>query len=382
MSDRLLRLHWRKVPPSPPSVDGLHPAVLAALALLDADHVRAHVGEDGAAPRRGDEAAVVEHPDPFQNRSTPWSPVVSSGARDGPVCQRFGIPRMRSAIRLRWICEVPAAIVYCSDHRYARDRPRLPSTPSTVRTPPMARSTERPARASSLSSWLELAVAELHRRARRRRHAGGLGLGDAHLGHAPERLDAGVEPADVRAQRRVVPRGAAARPGSAAPARPAARSCERSVMMCCANAVPRSKRSVTLVTRQPSFSSPTRFADRHPHVGEEHLAEVALAVDGPHRPHLDAGLVHVEDQPGDALVLRRVGIGAHEQLAVVGDVGPGAPDLLAVDDVLVARRARPGCAATPGRSRPRARRSPGTRPSRPAGCGAGGRPAARRCPRR
>ena len=31
-------------------------------------------------------------------------------------------------------------------------------------------------------------------------------------------------------------------------------------MMCCANAVPRSKRSVTLATRQPSFSSPTRFA--------------------------------------------------------------------------------------------------------------------------
>ena len=31
-------------------------------------------------------------------------------------------------------------------------------------------------------------------------------------------------------------------------------------MMCCANAVPRSKRSVTLATRQPSFSAPTRFS--------------------------------------------------------------------------------------------------------------------------
>ena len=38
------------------------------------------------------------------------------------------------------------------------------------------------------------------------------------------------------------------------------RTCERMVMMCCANAVPRSKRSVTFVTRQPSFSAPTRFA--------------------------------------------------------------------------------------------------------------------------
>ena len=28
-----------------------------------------------------------------------------------------GMPRMRSAIRFRWICDVPAAIVYCSDQR-------------------------------------------------------------------------------------------------------------------------------------------------------------------------------------------------------------------------------------------------------------------------
>ena len=107
-------------------------------------------------------------------------------------------------------------------------------------------------------------------------------------------------------------------------------------MMCCANAVPRSKRSVTLATRQPSFSAPTRFVDRHARLVEEDLAEVALAVDGPHRADLDAGLVHVEDEPGDALVLRRVGVGAHEQLAVVGDVGARAPDLLPGDDVLVA----------------------------------------------
>ena len=107
-------------------------------------------------------------------------------------------------------------------------------------------------------------------------------------------------------------------------------------MMCCANAVPRSKRSVTLVTRQPSFSSPTRFVDRHPRLVEEHLAEVALAVERAHRADLDARLVHVEDEPGDALVLRRVGVGAHEQLAVVGDVRARAPDLLAGHDVLVA----------------------------------------------
>ena len=113
-------------------------------------------------------------------------------------------------------------------------------------------------------------------------------------------------------------------------------------MMCCAKAVPRSKRSVTLVTRQPSFSSPTRFATgtraSSRNTSQKWLSPSMRA----HRAHLDAGLVHVEDQPGDALVLRRVGVGAHEQLAVVGDVGAGAPDLLAVDDVLVAVAHRPG----------------------------------------
>ncbi len=77
-------------------------------------------------------------------------------------------------------------------------------------------------------------------------------------------------------------------------------------------------------------------------VVEEYLAEVALAVDRPHRPDLDAGLVHVEDQPRDPFVLGCVGIGADEQLAIVGHVGACAPDLLAVDDVLVAVPHRAG----------------------------------------
>ena len=42
---------------------------------------------------------------------------------------------------------------------------------------------------------------------------------------------------------------------------------------------------------------------------------------------------------------------------------PAGPDLGAVDDEVVAVAAPPGCAATRGRSRPRARRSPATRPS-------------------
>ena len=40
------------------------------------------------------------------------------------------------------------------------------------------------------------------------------------------------------------------------------------------NAVPRSNENVTIATRQPSFSSPTRLADRDAHLVEEHLAEL------------------------------------------------------------------------------------------------------------
>ena len=48
------------------------------------------------------------------------------------------------------------------------------------------------------------------------------------------------------------------------------------------------------------------------------------------------GRVHRQDQPRDAPVLRRVGIGAHEELADVGDLAERAPDLLAVEHVVVA----------------------------------------------
>ena len=82
--------------------------------------------------------------------------------------------------------------------------------------------------------------------------------------------------------------------------------------------------------------------DRHAHVGEEHLGELRDAEHGLERPHLDAGQVHRQDQPRDAAVLRRVGIGAHEELADVGDLAERAPDLLAVEHVVVAVALGPG----------------------------------------
>ena len=54
------------------------------------------------------------------------------------------------------------------------------------------------------------------------------------------------------------------------------------------------------------------------------------------------GRVHRHDQPRDAAVLGRFGVGAHEQLAVVGHVGVRRPDLLAGDHVVVAVAHRPG----------------------------------------
>ena len=61
----------------------------------------------------------------------------------------------------------------------------------------------------------------------------------------------------------------------------------------------------------------------------------------PQRPHLDPGLVHVDREPGDALVLRDVGIGAGDEHAEVGVLAARRPDLLAVDDPLVAVRHGP-----------------------------------------
>ena len=153
-------------------------------------------------------------------------------------------------------------------------------------------------------------------------------------------------------------------------------------MMCCANAVPRSKRSVTLATRQPSFSAPTRFSTgtraSSRKTSQKWLSPSIVRIGRT----VDARLVHVEDQPGDARVLRRVGVGADEQLAVVGDVGARAPDLLPADDVLVAAALRARAQRGEIRARPAARRIPGTTRSRRRGCAAGGTRAARRCPRR
>ena len=71
-------------------------------------------------------------------------------------------------------------------------------------------------------------------------------------------------------------------------------------------------------------------------IGEEHLVERGVAVHLPERMDLHAGLLHVEDEVGEALVLGHVPVGARQQQAPVGLVRAGGPHLLAVDHPLVA----------------------------------------------
>jgi hypothetical protein len=77
---------------------------------------------------------------------------------------------------------------------------------------------------------------------------------------------------------------------------------------------------------------------RHSHVVEEHfveVAEVGIAEFG-EGPAFDAGRRRVDDQRRDALVLRCIGIRAHEAEAPVGVMRARCPHLLPVDDELVA----------------------------------------------
>ena len=95
-----------------------------------------------------------------------------------------------------------------------------------------------------------------------------------------------------------------------------------------------------MVTRQPSFSSPTRLATGTRTSLRNSSANSSVPGDGAQRPDLDAGRVHGHDEPRDAavaLVAR-----AHEQLAEVRHDGVGRPDLRAGDDVVVAVAHGPG----------------------------------------
>src|SRR5262249_59417354 len=75
---------------------------------------------------------------------------------------------------------------------------------------------------------------------------------------------------------------------------------------------------------------------------EEHLAEFGGSGDLPERPDRDAGKLHVEDEVGQAPVLRQRRIGARQEAAPAGELCVARPHLLPGDTeaVAVALRAR------------------------------------------
>src|SRR2546430_2324089 len=88
--------------------------------------------------------------------------------------------------------------------------------------------------------------------------------------------------------------------------------------------------------QSPSIFSAVRVTDnvaeRDADVLEEDLVEAVLVGHVEQRAHRDAGRAKVEQQVGDAAMLGRVRVGAHEDVAPVGAVGEARPDLLPVDD--------------------------------------------------
>ena len=115
----------------------------------------------------------------------------------------------------------------------------------------------------------------------------------------------------------------------------------------------RSWANVVVVTRQPSFSGPNRFARGDADVGEGDRRELRAAAHLAYGPARYPRAVEGGQEDGDPLVLRGVGVGPHQQLAVGRPHPIGSPDLLAVDHELVAVEQGPG--PQPGEVRPEIR---------------------------
>src|SRR6266404_4387046 len=77
------------------------------------------------------------------------------------------------------------------------------------------------------------------------------------------------------------------------------------------------------------------------HVHEEHLVEVAVAVQQHEGAHRDAGGRHVHQQVADAAMLGRARVGAHEQVDPVRELRARRPHLLAVHHEVVPPLLRP-----------------------------------------
>ena len=96
---------------------------------------------------------------------------------------------------------------------------------------------------------------------------------------------------------------------------------------------------------------PQAIGVRKPDVCQEHLVERPAAVDGPEGPDVHAIFLHVEYEERQAAVLRDPGIGPGQENPPPRLVRHARPDLLTVDDPLVA--VAQGGGAEAGQIRPR-----------------------------
>ena len=98
---------------------------------------------------------------------------------------------------------------------------------------------------------------------------------------------------------------------------------------------------LTLILKQPLGDFPTAVEPAHQlvlghlHIGEEGFAEGRRTADQLDGTGFDPGGGHVEQDEGNALVFL-AGVSAHQAEDPVGLVGVGGPDLLAVDQEVVA----------------------------------------------
>ena len=85
-----------------------------------------------------------------------------------------------------------------------------------------------------------------------------------------------------------------------------------------------------------------QIVGRNPYVVEEELADLVLAGQIQNRTHRDARRVEIDDQTAQPAMFRRAGIGAHQGKHPLRVMSPGLPDLVAVDDEVIAVETR-GC---------------------------------------
>ena len=91
---------------------------------------------------------------------------------------------------------------------------------------------------------------------------------------------------------------------------------------------------------------PDQVLRRHVRVGEKHLVKRRVAIHLFERLHVYARLLYVDHEIRQPLMLGRIPIRAGQQQAVIGMMGAGGPDLLAVDEPIVAVQIRTGGGAS------------------------------------